>query len=132
MIRAAFFDIDGTLVSFRTHRVPASAHEALRDVPLDARDVKTIVEKADAGLFEIQVMQLGRDFVNRRSERVRRCEEEVGTRALELSLEHAWDEPVYQLCAFVDPGDEGVFADECVSVAYTRWCDAFCDVIPAG
>lgn len=28
MIKAAFFDIDGTLVSFRTHRVPASAHEA--------------------------------------------------------------------------------------------------------
>ena len=103
----------------------------LRDVPLDARDVKTIVEKADAGLFEIQVMQLGRDFVNRRSGRVRRCEEKVGTRTLELSLEHVWDEPVYQLCAFVDPGDEGVFADECANVAYTRWCDAFCDVIPA-
>lgn len=30
MIKAAFFDIDGTLVSFRTHRVPVSAHEALR------------------------------------------------------------------------------------------------------
>ena len=25
MIRAAFFDIDGTLVSMRTHEIPASA-----------------------------------------------------------------------------------------------------------
>ncbi len=29
MIRALFFDIDGTLVSFRTHTVPASTREAL-------------------------------------------------------------------------------------------------------
>ena len=29
-VRAAFFDIDGTLVSFRTHGVAASAREALR------------------------------------------------------------------------------------------------------
>lgn len=29
-VRALFFDIDGTLVSFTTHRVPASAEEAIR------------------------------------------------------------------------------------------------------
>lgn len=29
MIKAAFFDIDGTLVSLETHRIPASAHMAL-------------------------------------------------------------------------------------------------------
>ena len=29
MIRALFFDVDGTLVSFRTHRMPASTREAL-------------------------------------------------------------------------------------------------------
>ena len=29
MIRAAFFDIDGTLVSMRTHEIPASAVRAL-------------------------------------------------------------------------------------------------------
>lgn len=30
MIRALFFDIDGTLVSFKTHRVPSSAIQALK------------------------------------------------------------------------------------------------------
>ena len=30
MIRALFLDVDGTLISFRTHEVPASAVEALR------------------------------------------------------------------------------------------------------
>lgn len=32
MIKALFFDIDGTLVSFRTHRIPQSAIEAVRRV----------------------------------------------------------------------------------------------------
>ncbi|MFR2031489.1 MAG: hypothetical protein ACLS3M_08945 [Collinsella sp.] len=29
MIKAAFFDIDGTLLSFKTHRIPASAQRVL-------------------------------------------------------------------------------------------------------
>lgn len=29
MIKAAFFDIDGTLLSFKTHRIPASAQQVL-------------------------------------------------------------------------------------------------------
>lgn len=29
MIKAAFFDIDGTLVSFKTHRIPVSTIQAL-------------------------------------------------------------------------------------------------------
>ena len=29
MIKAVFFDIDGTLVSFHTHRIPDSAKQAL-------------------------------------------------------------------------------------------------------
>ena len=29
MTKALFFDIDGTLVSFETHRIPSSSNEAL-------------------------------------------------------------------------------------------------------
>ena len=32
MIKAAFFDIDGTLVSFKTHRMPASTRRALAEL----------------------------------------------------------------------------------------------------
>ncbi|MDM8163392.1 Cof-type HAD-IIB family hydrolase [Collinsella intestinalis] len=177
--------MDGTLVSFRTHGVAASAREALRrlrqagerlfiatgrsshgvpqvirslaeeipfdgyltfngqycytadgtvyrDVPLDVRDVHAIAEKADAGRFDLQVMQLSRTFVNRRSERVSRAEANVAEITPVLDLSHIDDEPVYQLCAFVDPGEEHVFADACAHVTHTRWCDAFCDVIPTG
>ena len=31
MIKAIFLDVDGTLISFKTHRVPASALDALRE-----------------------------------------------------------------------------------------------------
>lgn len=41
MIRALFFDVDGTLVSFDTHRVPDSAREALGEA--HARGVKIFI-----------------------------------------------------------------------------------------
>lgn len=41
MIKAVFFDIDGTLVSFKTHTVPASAQEALKC--LREKGIKTFI-----------------------------------------------------------------------------------------
>ena len=38
MIQAIFFDVDGTLVSFRTHTIPASTLEALH--ALRAKGIK--------------------------------------------------------------------------------------------
>ena len=38
MIQAIFFDVDGTLVSFRTHTIPASTLEALH--ALRAKEIK--------------------------------------------------------------------------------------------
>ena len=38
MIQAIFFDVDGTLVSFRTHTIPASTLEALHT--LRAKGIK--------------------------------------------------------------------------------------------
>lgn len=34
-IKAVFFDIDGTLVSFKTHQIPQSVHEAIRQLKAD-------------------------------------------------------------------------------------------------
>ena len=64
MITAAFFDIDGTLVSFETHRVPDSAIETLH--ALRARGVKTFLSTGrngdstrflmDTGLFDGEIL----------------------------------------------------------------------------
>lgn len=41
MIKAVFFDIDGTLVSFDTHRIPESAEKAI--VALRAKGIKVFI-----------------------------------------------------------------------------------------
>ena len=41
MIKAAFFDIDGTLLSFKTHAMPESTKRALR--ALRERGIKTVI-----------------------------------------------------------------------------------------
>ena len=33
MVKAIFFDIDGTLVSFETHKIPASTHRGIKGTP---------------------------------------------------------------------------------------------------
>ena len=54
MVKAIFFDIDGTLVSFKTHTVPQSAIDAIKQVK--QKGVKVII--ATARLLE-QVKNLG-------------------------------------------------------------------------
>lgn len=41
MIKAVFFDIDGTLLSFKTHLVPESTEKAIRE--LQSRGIKVII-----------------------------------------------------------------------------------------
>ena len=40
-IKAVFFDVDGTLVSFKTHQVPQSTLEAIKE--LQAKGIKVFV-----------------------------------------------------------------------------------------
>ena len=41
MIRAVFLDVDGTLISFKTHEIPASARDAL--VRAHARGIRLFI-----------------------------------------------------------------------------------------
>lgn len=185
MIRAAFFDIDGTLVSLRTHTIPTSAIHALeelrrrgvllflatgrsgadmprpirelekrlpfdgtlafngqycydaagevfRDAPIDPADVVRITGLAAEGVIDIAVMQRSRMFVSRHTPRVVAAEAAVDNVTPVGDLALALEEPVYQFCAYVGPGDEHLFMDVCEHVEHTRWSPNFCDVIPAG
>jgi len=67
MIKAAFFDIDGTLVSFETHSIPESAIEAIRH--LRAAGIKAFLSTGrngdstrflmDTGLFDGEILLSG-------------------------------------------------------------------------
>ncbi len=185
MIRAAFFDIDGTIVSLRTHKIPASAVRALeglrrrgvllflatgrssadmprpirelearlpfdgtlafngqycydargevfRDAPIDPADVARITGLAADGVIDVAVMQRSRMFVSRHAPRVVAAEAAVGNVTPVGDLALALEEPVYQFCVYVKPGDEHLFMGACEHVEHTRWSPNFCDVIPAG
>ena len=179
MIKAAFFDIDGTLLSFKTHRIPASAQQVLdsfheqgiacviatgrptyqipdwlfdlgwdayitlsgqhcfdaegvyRSCPIDPDDVAVIVDQVAQGRYDSLCMQGENSFVNRLSERVVTAGSNAGIVYHEEPFEHAFDAPVYQFCAFVDPADEHIVTDAVSHSLTTRWCDLFCDIIPA-
>ena len=45
MIKAVFFDVDGTLVSFKTHQVHQSTLEAIKE--LQAKGIKVFVATED-------------------------------------------------------------------------------------
>ena len=177
MIKAAFFDIDGTLLSFKTHLMPESTKRALaalrdrgvktiissgrptyqlppciragfdayvtlngqlcfdgdgvfRSNPLDEADVRAIVEQVEEGRYDVLVLQQDRAFVSHLTERIKTLCHQVGLEYEEDDISHAFDAPVYQMCAFVDPGEEHVFMDVTKHIAHTRWTELFCDVIP--
>jgi len=56
MIKAIFLDVDGTLISFKTHRVPASALDALREA--HARGVQLFIAtgRAAADLADLEAI----------------------------------------------------------------------------
>lgn len=177
MIKAAFFDIDGTLLSFKTHAIPESSKRALaelrrrgvkmivssgrptyqmsreiatgfdayitlngqlcydaagtyRSLPLDDADVRAVVGQAEAGSYDILVLQRDRAFANRRGERVAQVEHDVGITYEIDDAARAFDAPVYQFCAFVGAEGEKQILDAARHVALTRWTDLFCDVVP--
>ena len=47
MIKAIFFDVDGTLVSFKTHTIPDSAMQALHT--LRSRGIKLFLSTGSSG-----------------------------------------------------------------------------------
>ncbi len=177
VIKAAFFDIDGTLLSFETHTMPESTKRALdrmresgiktvissgrppyqlppsiregfdayitlngqlcydsdgvfRSCPIAEDDVRAIVDQVRAGLYDVLVLQRSRAFANRLSQRIVTNAREVGLEYQQDDIACAFDEPVYQFCAYVEPGEEHLITDATHSVAHTRWTHLFCDVIP--
>lgn len=178
MIKAAFFDIDGTLCSFATHRVPESTKRALtrlrergvktiiasgrpiyeipdelqtgydayltlngqlcfdregtfRDNPLDPDDVHTMVDQIQDGLYDALLLFEDRAYVNRMTERIIQDMHAVGLEYKPGDVTRAYEEPVYQMCAYLDPGDEHIFMDVTKHVTHTRWTERFCDIIPS-
>ncbi|EFL43806.1 Cof-like hydrolase [Fannyhessea vaginae PB189-T1-4] len=176
-IKAAFFDIDGTLLSHVTNRVPQSAYAALRalknhgvmpvlatgrpsymlDVldtsyfdafvtingqycykgdtviyscPINPRDIETIVSQVNEGMYPCQFQELDCVYVNTRCERVIQMEQFVNQHYDVQDISRALTHDVYQLNAYLHPGEEHLLLDATHDVKIARWSDLFIDVMP--
>ena len=177
VIKIAFFDIDGTLLSFKTHRMPESSARALaalrangvrtvistgrvknslppellegfdtyltlngqlcfdgegvfRSCPLDDADVRAVLDQAAENGYAAMVLQESGSFVTCHTDLVLANERQVGLTYREDDPERAFDEPVYQMCAFVGSEDDHLITDATEHMATTRWTELFCDVVP--
>lgn len=186
MIKAAFFEVDGTLLSKSTnHLIPPSTKAALAelrrrgvkcvlctgrppiqlppciaegfpgfeggfdayvtmtgslcydaegtyfDVRIDRDPCERLVEQIEAGAFDAIVLTRENSWASCDSERIHELERMVAStypiRDPRLSL----DEGIYQFCVFVPPAEQGRVEQIMSDCIVARWCDLFCDVVPA-
>lgn len=177
--KAAFFDADGTMLSFTTHEMPASTRRALHelrlsgvkcflatgrppyfvdDIPtddleafilfngqlvlnrhttffeqtLDREDVATVVGQVREGLYNCAFFERDRVYISGEDELVRALCEAIDVHFDVADIERALHNDVYQLNAFIRPGETGVLTDATRHLKVTRWSPSFVDVLPIG
>ena len=180
MIKAAFFDVDGTLLSHKSKMVPQSARDAIAklqsqgvqcvvatgrqitemnklpvaDIPFDGYitlNGQLTLDKDKKMLYGTPIEGKAKDFLvkmfsgnrlpallveeeavylNFFDERVRIVQEAISSAVPPFGTYGGKD--VYQVCAYMAPGDEKVLeeiTDECVM---TRWAIGGMDIIAKG
>ena len=100
-------------------------------MPIPADDARTVVGQVKEGLYEALVLRKDRAFVTRHTPAVCAVEKNAGLTYDEDDVERALEGDVIQFCAFLPPEDEHIVTDVATGVLTTRWCDYFCDVVPA-
>ena len=186
MIKAAFFDIDGTLLSQKTgNLIPQSTKDALvelrrrgvkciicsgrpkvqlpwcirdgfpgfdggfdsyitmtgslcydeggvyADTPLDQAVSERCVELADEGGFDILLLNRDGSYASGHGSRMLELEQMVAFKYPEADPHELLRKPAYQFCAFVAPEQDDALRAALPGTIITRWCDVFCDIVPA-
>ena len=99
--------------------------------PLDRADVRAVVEQVRSGLYSCLFMERERMYVNTMDERVQAMVDLTHNHYEPGDLAWALENEVYQLNAFLAPGEEHLILDGTGHCKCTRWSDIFCDVMPA-
>ncbi len=105
--------------------------EVIADNPLDPEAVKVAVEQVDQGLYPCLFMEGERAYASPKNEAVHKLEAMIGSSFDEADYHQALENPVYQLNAYVAPGEEGVIEEAMPSIKWTRWSEHFIDIMPA-
>lgn len=119
---AGFVTFNGQLVEYEGRVVHSN--------PLDPDDVATAVRQVRDGLYTCLFMEREGMYVNVVDDRVRALAEIAHNNYETADISRALTHDVYQLNAFLAPGDERVLLDATSGCKTTRWSDLFVDVIP--
>ena len=180
MIRAAFFDVDGTLLSHYTGSVPQSARTAVQklqaagircivatgrqlgemeklpvgDIPFDGyitlngqlllnRDKQVLAGTPITGkakdtllrMFEerklpLLIVEQERIYLNLVDERVISAQKAISSEVPPVGTYGG--EEIYQVCAYLSDGEEGVLAELTEQCVITRWNSSGVDIIAKG
>lgn len=176
-IKAAFFDVDGTLLSHKLHKEPETAVSALHRLkdrgimpilatgrpsymleciditpfeayvtingqycytkdqviynqPIEKNTMECVVKGIQEGRYDCLFQEKDLCFASRRTERVRAVEELVSETYEVRDVSHALTHDVYQLNAYLCPGEEHLLMNDVRGLKYSRWDDNFIDVMP--
>ena len=105
--------------------------EVIVDKPLSPECVRTAVEQVDQGLYPCLFMEGQRAYASPKNEAFHKLEALIGSSFPEGDYHQALTNHIYQLNAYVAPGEEHILTDVMPDVKWTRWSEYFIDVMPA-
>ena len=103
--------------------------QVLFDSPICQEDIETVVSQVKAGVYDCQFQEFDCFYVNARTPRVVAMEQYVDQHYEVRDIDRALSHKVYQLNAYLYPGEEHKLMDAVTSLKYSRWSDKFIDVM---
>ena len=120
----------GAFVTFNGQLVEVGGR-VVHSNPLDPDDVAAAVRQVTDGLYTCLFMERERMYVDKVDDRVRALAKLAHNHYEADDVTQALGHDVYQLNAFLAPGEEHLLLDGVSHCKVTRWSDLFVDVIPS-
>ena len=159
MTKAIFFDVDGTLVSFKTHQISPAVRQALqalrergiklflstgrhlamldpvrqvlRSTPMPPEAVEELVAAARTDAFSCIFLEGEEIYINCINEMTRQFIRDLSIpMPLQRPADYARGREVYQAVTFLTREREHLLLDRAPHLKTTRWHPNFLDVIP--
>lgn len=153
MIKAIFFDIDGTLLSHTTRSVPYSTQIALQhlkekgiytfiatgrhisemvDLPIHSHDIHNILKLIDKHPFPCIFVEKELMYINYHNDAVQIVQDAISTPLPDIQdINRAYSHPIYQVIPYdITSQKENIILDIMPHCQKTRWHELAIDIIP--
>lgn len=102
-----------------------------RKATISAEEVSALYNLVEQGAFDALAIFPDRSFCNHLGKDIQTIGKMVGLTYHEEDFSQVLTNPTYQFCAFIPPEKDEWLASIMTGCIITRWCNYFCDVIPA-